>query len=72
MSPIDKIVTAVGLVASLAAAGFWLRGSVIEVPDNIDTIVGELQRIGRLNAWAAMAALIAALCAAYAFWRQLT
>jgi hypothetical protein len=71
MSPIDKIVTAVGLVASLAAAGFWLWGSVIEVPDNIDTIVGELQRIGRLNAWAALAALIAALCAAYAFWRQL-
>jgi hypothetical protein len=68
MCPIDKIVTAVGLVASLAAAGFWLWGSVIEVPDNIDTIVGELQRIGRLNAWAA---LIAALCAAFAFWRQL-
>jgi hypothetical protein len=72
MSPIDKIVTAVGMVTSLAAAGFWLWGSAIEIPDNIDTIVGELQRIGRLNAWAALAALIAALCAAYAFWRQLT
>jgi hypothetical protein len=42
--------------------------SLIEVPDNIDTIVGELQRIGRLNAWAAVAALVAALCAAYGFW----
>jgi hypothetical protein len=72
MSPTDKIVTAVGLAASLAAAGFWLWGSIIEVPDNIDTIVGELQRIGRLNAWAALAALIAALCAAYAFWRQMS
>jgi hypothetical protein len=71
MSVVDKIITSVGLVASLAAAGFWLWGSLIEVPNNIDTIVGELQRIGRLNAWAALAALVAALCAAYAFWRQL-
>jgi hypothetical protein len=72
MSLIDKIVTSVGLVASLAAAGFWLWGSILEVPDNIDTIVGELQRIGRLNAWAAMAALVAAICAAYAFWKQMS
>jgi hypothetical protein len=71
MSLVDKIVASVGLFASLAAAGFWLWGSLIEVPDNIDTIVGELQRVGRLNAWAAIAALMAALCAAYAFWRQL-
>jgi hypothetical protein len=67
-----KIVTTVGLLASLAAAGFWLWGSLIEIPDNIDTIVSELQRVGRLNAWAALAALIAALCAAHAFWRQMT
>jgi hypothetical protein len=71
MGVVDTIVTSVGLVASLAAAGFWLLGSLIEVPNNIDTIVGELQRIGRLNAWAALAALVAALCAAYAFWRQM-
>jgi hypothetical protein len=69
MSLVDKIVTLVGLLASLAAAAYWLWASLIEVPDNIDTIVGELQRIGRLNAWAALAALIAALCAAYGFWR---
>jgi hypothetical protein len=71
VSAVDKIVTSVGLVASLVAAGFWLWGSLIAVPDNIDTIVAELQRIGRLNAWAALAALVAALCAAYAFWRQM-
>jgi hypothetical protein len=71
MSVVDKIVTSVGLVASLAAAGFWLWGSLIEVPNNIDTIVSELQRIGRLNGWAALAALVAALCAAYVFWRQM-
>jgi hypothetical protein len=72
MSGVDKIVTSVGLLASLAAASFWLWGSLIEVPDNIDTIVGELQRIGRVNAWAALCALVAALCAAHAFWRQMT
>jgi hypothetical protein len=56
MNLVDKIVASVGLLASLTAAVFWLWVSLIEVPDNIDTIVGELQRIGRVNAWAAMAA----------------
>jgi hypothetical protein len=72
MNLVDKIVASVGLLASLTAAVFWLWVSLIEVPDNIDTIVGELQRIGRVNAWAAMAALVAAVCAAYGFWRQLS
>jgi hypothetical protein len=31
------------------------------VPDNIDTIVGELQRISRWNGWAASASCIAAI-----------
>jgi hypothetical protein len=72
MIPLDKFITLIGLAASLAAAALWLWGSLIDVPDNIDTIVGELQRIGRVNAWAAMAALVAAVCAAHAFWRQLS
>jgi hypothetical protein len=67
----DKIVTLVALGASVVAAALWLWASVIKVPDNLDTIVGELQRIGRVNAGAAFAALIAAGCAAYGFWRQL-
>jgi hypothetical protein len=71
MTIIDKVVNLAGLLASLAAAALWLWGSLIEVPNNIDTIVGELQRIGRINAWAAVAALVAALCAAHAFWKQL-
>jgi hypothetical protein len=66
----DKAVALVGLAASMAAAALWLWGSLIAVPDNIDTIVGELQRIGKVNAGAATAALIAALCAAYTFWKQ--
>jgi hypothetical protein len=48
-----------------------LRASLIDVPDNIDTIVGELQRMGRWNAWAAFAAFVAALCTAYALWRNI-
>jgi hypothetical protein len=70
MTVTDKLVAALGVIATLAAAGFWLWGSLIEVPDNLDTIVQELQRIGRINAWAATAALVAALCASYAFARQ--
>jgi hypothetical protein len=72
MSAVDKVVTLIGLVASLTAAVLWLWGSLIEVPDDIDAIVGELQRIGQVNAWAAMAALVAAACAAYGFWRKLS
>jgi hypothetical protein len=47
----------IGVVAALVTAGLWLRASVIDVPDNIDTIAGELRRMGRWNAWAAFAAL---------------
>jgi hypothetical protein len=67
----DKAIPLVGVTASLLAAALWLWGSLIDVLNNIDTIVGELQRIGWVNAWAAMAAVLAALCAAYAFWRQI-
>jgi flagellar biosynthesis/type III secretory pathway M-ring protein FliF/YscJ len=37
---------------------------------NIDTFIGELQRASRWNAYGALAASIAALCAAYTFARQ--
>ncbi len=67
----DKMIAVVGIAASLLAAGLWLWASLITVPDNIDTIVAELQRIGRINAGAAGAAVVAALCAAYSFWRSL-
>jgi hypothetical protein len=67
----DKMIAVVGIAASLLAAGLWLWASLITVPDNIDTIVAELQRIGRINAGAAFAAVVAALCAAFTFWRSL-
>jgi hypothetical protein len=67
MTKVDYIVGIVGGSSSLAAALLWLYASFLEVPDNIDTIVGELRRISRWNAYAAMAAGIAGFCGVYAF-----
>jgi hypothetical protein len=36
----------------MTAAVLWFNSARIEVPDNIDTIVQELQRIGYWNGWA--------------------
>jgi hypothetical protein len=51
-------------IAALIAAGLWLRSALIDVPDNIDTIVGELQRVGWWNSKAALASRAAALLGA--------
>jgi hypothetical protein len=64
MSTLDKIIGIVGTVSSISAAAFWLRSATIEVPDNIDTIVHELQRIGWWNSAAAQATVLASLCVA--------
>lgn len=71
MTRIDFIVGVVGVLTSVGAAVFWLWSSLIEVPDNIDTFIGELQRIGRMNARGAMCACVAAICGTYAFARGL-
>jgi hypothetical protein len=68
---LTTFVGVVGAVASLLAAALWFYASVLEVPDNIDTIVNELQRISRWNAAAAVAAGVGAVCAAHAFVRSL-
>jgi hypothetical protein len=47
--------------AAFAAGVLWFISARIKVPDNIDTIVRELQRIGYWNAWAARASCIAAI-----------
>jgi hypothetical protein len=62
VTKVDYIVGVVGFSSSLAAAFLWLYASVQEVPDNIDRFIGELNRISRLNAYAAVAAAVAALC----------
>jgi hypothetical protein len=51
-------------IALLFAAAFWLRSALIKVPDNIDTIVDELRRIGHWNSLAALASCAAAVLAA--------
>lgn len=63
----SMIVGIIGAFAAVAAAVFWAWASIIKVPDNIDTFIRVLQRIGRLNAYAASCAVVAALCAAYGF-----
>jgi hypothetical protein len=64
-----------GVTAALVCAGIiltsatfaalrpacWFYSAWIEVPNNIDTIVGELQRIGYWNGFAAGASCAAAL-----------
>lgn len=67
----DRVTALFGVTFSLLAAGLWLWASLLDVPDNLDTIVGELQRMGRINAGAAGAAVVAALCAAFGFWRSI-
>lgn len=62
-----RLIPIVGAIASLVSAGLWLWASLIPVPDNIDTFIAELRRISEVNACAAMAAAIAALCAALSF-----
>jgi hypothetical protein len=69
---IAYIVAWIGTIASLLAAVFWLYSSLIEVPDNIDTIARELQRISRWGSYAALAACVAALCASYGFVRSIS
>jgi hypothetical protein len=60
-----------GVLTTLAAGIFWLVASLIEVPDNQDTFIAALQRIGRINAYGAWCACVAALCAAYTFARTI-
>jgi hypothetical protein len=71
MIPIDYFTGVVGIASSLSAAALWLYASWLEVPDNLDTFILELQRISRWNSYAAIAAFVAAVCAAYGFAREL-
>ena len=61
------IISGFGAVAALFAAGFWFRASILEVPDNIDTFIGELQRISRINACGGLSATVAAIRGATIF-----
>ncbi len=65
MPPTDS-----AILFAIVAAVFWLWGALFTVPDNIDTFISVLQKIGRLNAVAATSAALGAICGAYLFWRQ--
>ena len=67
---INIAVSGLGAGASVMAAAFWLWASLPSVPDNQDTFIAALQRASRLNACAAGAAAVAALCATVLFARQ--
>ncbi len=56
------VVTGVGAVSAAVAAGLWFWASIVNVPDNIDTFIEALQKIGRLNAYGAGAACVASIC----------
>ena len=58
------IVRVIVAVAAMTAAILWFNSARIEVPDNIDTIVQELQRIGYWNGWAARCSCFAAFLGA--------
>jgi hypothetical protein len=57
----NLFINAIIAIASFIAAVCWLRSALIQVPNNIDTIVGELQRIGQWNGLAAGASCVAAI-----------
>lgn len=60
-----KPIRLVGTVFAAVAAYFWWQVSVIDVPDNIYTFVDVLKKAGELNARAAGASVITAICTAY-------
>jgi hypothetical protein len=51
----------IGAGSALVAAGLWFRSTTVSMPDRLDEIAQELQRVGRWNAWAAGATCISAL-----------
>src|SRR3546814_17312743 len=57
-------------VLAVLAAGFWLWASLITVPDNVDTLISVLQRIGKLNAYGALSASFAAACGVLLLWLE--
>ena len=61
------IISGFGAVAALFAAGCWFRASILEVPDNIDTFIGELKRISRIKASGRLSATVSAICGATIF-----
>ena len=57
----SKVFGVVAAVLWLASAVLWAISARVEIRDNIDVIVGDLQRAARWNSWAAVTACAAAV-----------
>jgi len=57
----SKVFGAAAAILWLGSAGLWAYSSSIEIRDNIDAIVGDLQRAAYWNSWAARVACAAAI-----------
>jgi hypothetical protein len=57
------VLEAVVVVGGLIAAAFWLASANVTVPDNQDSFIAALQRIGKLNSTGAAGASAAAIAA---------
>ena len=71
MTEMDMFAGALGVLTSFVAAVFWFWASWIKVPNNQNTFISVLQKIGWLNARGAGSACIAAICAVYGFARSI-
>ena len=57
------VLKAVMLLGGLIAAAFWLASANVTVPDDQDSFIAALQRIGKLNSIAAAGASAATIAA---------
>jgi hypothetical protein len=57
------LLKAVALLGGLIAAAFWLAAAQVTVPDDQDSFIAALQRIGKLNSIGAAGASAAAIAA---------
>ena len=53
------VINLIGALSALVAAALWFRSTTVSMPDRLDDIAEELQRVGRWNAWAAGACISA-------------
>ena len=58
---VHLVINLIGALSAVDAAGLWFRSTTVSMPDRLDAIAAELQRVGRWNAWAAGATCISAL-----------
>lgn len=68
---LDIVVAILAVSSNITAAGLWWYASAMKVRYSVDSIEDDLRHISRLNARAALATGIGALCSTYVITRQL-